>query len=413
MNRRAKGRTMALAKPGWLSVLLLVAAACQPAADPSTSSGMGEVGDTCRSTTPGLAHAFEQIDTLLARRLEAEAIPGIAAGVVCGGELAWSQGYGVMALHDARPVTSHTRFRVASITKVFTATAIMKLKDDGALALDDPARRHVAWFEMRRPPGIGEAPVTIKHLLTHTSGVPRDSRLTDFRRLFQPTRAEAIRVLPSQSLQTPPGETTAYSNLGYGVLGEIIAETSGMSYPAYLEQKIFTPLGMTASLVHPTRDDDVAWGHGPRPRTGGRRRAGFWDLGFATPAGGMASSVEDLSKFVILHLAPHVGTQSAVLSPSTVQEMHEIHYMVDPDRGGVGLGWAVEISHGQHLVYHGGELPEQTSFMLIDLGAHIGVIVLTNAEGVDANGMAQEILRVVRTAVAPGTAIPARAIPPG
>jgi hypothetical protein len=128
----------------------------------------------------------------------------------------------------------------------------------------------------------------------------------------------------------------------------------------------------------------------------------------------MASSVEELSNFMILHLAPYSGAQPRLLSSSTLREMHDVHDMVDPERGGVGLGWAVEISNGQHLVYHGGELPEQTSFMLLDLRAGIGVVVLTNAQDADANGMAQEILRVVRGAVFDSaTSFPAQSIPPG
>lgn len=319
-----------------------------------------------------------------------------------------------MALDDPRPVTPDTRFRIASITKLFTATAIMKLGESGALALDDPVRAHLPWFEIGRGPGTGEAPVTLRHLLTHTSGLPRDSRLTDFGRLSQPGREQAIAALPSQRLQAPPGETLAYSNLGYGLLGEVIAEASGMGYAGYLEREILRPLGMTGTLVHPRPEDDVAWGHGPRRPDGSRPKAGFWELRFATAAGGMASSVRELSEFTILQLAPYLGAEPRILSPSALVEMHEVHHMLDPDRGGSGLAWGVEISDGQHLVYHGGELPEQTSFLLIDLRTRVGVMVLTNAQDADANGMAQEMLRIVRGGVlGPSAPIPHPAIPPG
>lgn len=390
--------------------------ACNPANSAGDLPGSGEAewpGGTCTSSAPRLAGALERIDHTLARRREAEAIPGLAVGVVCGSELAWARGYGVMALDDPRAITPETRFRIASITKVFTATAVMLLKEDGALALDDPVRVHLPWFEMRKGSGIGDAPVTIRHLLTHTAGLPRDSRLTDFGRRFQPGREQAIAALPSQRLQAPPGQTIAYSNLGYGVLGEVIAEASGMEYAEFLERALFGPLGMTRTLVHPTPDDDVAWGHGPRRRDGSRSKAGFWELGFATPAGGMASSVRDLGEFVILQLVPYLGTEPRILSPSALVEMHAVQHVVDPERGGSGLGWGVEVSNGQHLVYHGGELPEQTSFLLIDLRTRVGIIVLTNAQDTDANGMAQEILRLVRGAVLdPTVPFPARAIPP-
>jgi CubicO group peptidase (beta-lactamase class C family) len=394
------------------SVALMLA--CGPAPDPLPSGEAVAGAGTCQSTVPGLPAAIEQIDVLLAARLQAEAIPGLAAGIVCGSEPIWSQGYGVMALHDARPVTERTRFRIASITKVFTATVIMKLVEDGALTLGDPVRRHLGWFDLQRPPGIGDVPITIRQILTHTSGLPRDSRLTDFRRRYQPDREAAIKALPAQSVQTTPGGTMAYSNLGYGVLGEIIAEASGMSYGAYLEEAIVTPLGMYATLVHPAPDDDGAWGHGPRPLIGSRPKAGFWELGFATPAGGMASTVEDLASFIVLNLAPYTGIPTRVVAGNVLKEMHTVQHWVDAQRGGMGLGWAVETSNGQHVIYHGGELPEQTSFLLIDLRTHVGIIVLTNAEDADASGMAQEILRMIRGAVLPaGTSYPARAIPPG
>ncbi len=350
---------------------------------------------------------------MLAERRRAEEIPGLAAGVICGDELVWAKGYGVMALDDSTPVTPETLFRIASVTKVFTATAIMKLRDAGALALDDPVSEHLSRFEIGRPRATGTAPVTLRHLLTHTGGVPRDSRLRDFSHLFQPGREEAIAALPDQRLQTPPGETYAYSNLGYGILGEVIAEAAGMTYAEYLEEEIFRPLGMTRTLAHPAPDDHTAWGHGPRQPNRPRARAGFWDLRFATPAGGMASSVADLSAFIVLNLSPYLDAEPAILSSSTIREMHRVHHMMDPARGGSGLGWGVEISSGQQVVYHGGELPEQTSFLLIDLETQVGIVVLTNAQDADANRLGQESLRIVRGAVLdPTIPFPAEAIPP-
>lgn len=407
-------RDVLFAVPVYATLAVLLAACGE--ASPRQHTANGEVHPrSCTSApAPELARAFERIDRLLAGRVREQSIPGVAAGVVCGRDLAWAQGYGVMALDDPRPVTPQTRFRIASLTKLFTATAVMLLRDQGVFALNDPAASYVPWIETVGRPESGGTPITIEHLLTHTSGLPRDSRLTDFPRLFQPDREAAVAALASQQLQARPGEANAYSNLGYAGLGEIIAETARTSYAQFLEQEVFAPLGMAKSLVHPTPDDDTAWGHGPRRPDGPRTKAGFWQLRFATPAGGMASSVEELSAFVILHLAPYTGEQPRLLSSSTLREMHDVHYMVDPERGGVGLSWAVEISKGQHVVYHGGELPEQTSFMLLDLQAGIGVIVLTNAQDADANGMAQEILRVVRGAVFDSaTSFPAQAIPPG
>lgn len=337
----------------------------------------------------------------------------MAVGIVCGDTLAFARGYGVLAVDDSTPVTARTLFRIASITKVFTATAIMKLEEAGALRRDDPVREHLPWFELARPAVTGSVPVAIQHLLIHTAGMPRDSRLTDFGRRFQPNRGDAIAALPAQRLESAPGERYAYSNLGYAVLGELIAEKSGVTYEEYVRREILEPLGMVATLVHPGRNDLVARGHGPHLHDGSRSVAGFWELRFATPAGGMASSVAELSEFVELQLAPYLGLEPALLSTEALRTMHRVQFVMDSTRGGSGIGWGVEVSRGQHLVYHGGELPEQTSFVLIDLKTHVGIILLTNAEGVDANGLAQEILRIMRRAVfGPAGRFPEEAIPP-
>lgn len=368
---------------------------------------------SCAPGSSALSTAFDRIDRLLAETRERAEVPGMAAGIVCGDSLAFARAYGVRGIADPTPVTDRTLFRIASVTKVFTATAVVKLHERGALHLDDPVERHLPWFEIGRPRGSAVAPVTVRHLLTHTAGMPRDSRLTDFGRRFQPDRDEAVAALPDQRLTSSPGERYAYSNLGYAILGEVIAEAAGTTYARYLEREVLDPLGMRETLVHPLRDDPVTRGHGPRRPTVGRSESGFWELGFATPAGGMASSVAELSEFVRLQLAPYRGAEPSLLSAETLRAMHEVQFAVDPARGGSGLGWAVEISQGQHLVYHSGEMPEQTSVLLIDLDAQIGIVMLTNAQGVDVMGLAGEILRIVRGAVfGPGAPFPEVAIPP-
>lgn len=373
-----------------------------------------QAAPVCSPAANGLPDGLRRIDDLLATRYRVEAIPGVAGGVVCGDSLIFARGYGVMALDDSTHVTPATLFRIASVTKLFTATAVVMLDEAGALGLDDPVKEHLPWFEIVRPPETGTAPITVRHLLTHTSGLPRDSRLTNFSRLYQPPRQEAIAALPDQRLEAPPGEAYAYSNLGYGVLGELIAEASGTSYAEYLESRILRPLEMSRTLVHPTPGDHTAWGHEARRPDDSRGKADFWDLGFATPAGGMASSVEDLARFVRFQLAPYNGLDPPLLPAEEIRDMHSVHHVMDPSRGGSGFGWGVEVSNDQHIVYHGGELPEQTSFVLIDLKVRIGVVVLTNARDADAGALAQEILRLARVAVAgPGARVPERAIPPG
>ena len=231
-------------------------------------------------------------------------------------------------------------------------------------------------------------------MLTHTSGLPRDSKLTNFRELFQPTREDALNALPSQKMKSIPGQKYTYSNLGFALLGELISTLSGQSYESYIKNEILRPLGMKNSLVHPNFKSYTAWGHGPIKKEGKRDKAGFWNLRFATPAGGMATSVEELSYFVADQLIPYSSHSEAntILTENTIKDMHRVQYELNPDRGGSGLAWGVETSENRHLVYHGGELPEQTSYVLIDIKNQIGIIVLTNAQSVNVGKLSEDIL---------------------
>lgn len=257
------------------------------------------------------------------------------------------EGIGVISLDHPEPVRPSTPFRVASITKLFTAAAVMKLVDRGELNLDTPVDSIFSWFSPRRPAGIGSRPIIVRHLLTHTSGLPRDSRLTDFSRMYQPSPEDAISAFPEEVLRSPPGERYAYSNLGYGVLGQIVAHVSGRSFDAFLEKEIFDSLGMWNTLVHPSPEDEITRGHGPIGPDGVRRPAGFWDLGFATPAGGIAASVEELAEFVKSQLSPYTGAGKTVLSNKSIRAMHDVQHLMDFERGGSGLGRGVEISGNQ------------------------------------------------------------------
>jgi len=338
--------------------LLAPAAGCGSDVETPPAGEAGPAPAVCAPDAFTAGPALPRIDSLLEARREADRVPGLAAAVVCRDRLVWSEGHGVVALDDPRPVTPETRFRIASLTKVFTATAVVQLADRGALDLDDRVAAHLRWFRLAPGPEGDGSESTVRHLLTHTGGMPRDSRLTDFARLYQPPRADAIEALPAQSLRSRPGEEYAYSNLGYAVLGEVIAAASGATYREYLDRETLDPLGMTEALVHPAPDDDTAWGHGPRRDDGARAKAGFWELAFATPAGGMAASVAELGPFVRLHLAPYLAPyrdeEPSLLSADAIREMHRVHHEIDPVRGGSGLGWAVETGSGQHLVYHGG-----------------------------------------------------------
>lgn len=352
----------------------------------------------CSPGSPPFSEAVLRIDARLSERAREEGIPGMAAGIVCGDALAWSAGYGVSGLDDSLPVTPATRFRIASVTKLLTATAILQLRDAGALDLDDPVRLHLPWFLMGRGPDVGDTPVTIRHLLTHTGGLPRDSRLTDVSRRHQPNRLAAIASLPDEVIQATPGARYSFSHLGYSVLGEVITAVTGLPYARIIRDSLLVPLGMTQTLVHPTPADTFL---PPRARgdSSSAPAIGFRDMGFAVPAGGLVSSVEDLSRFLVMQLAPYGGGDRALLVDSSVFAMHRVQSGRDSTGGGAGFGWRVDTSSNGHVVRDGGETPEQNAYLAIDLPRGIGIILLTNIQGAGIAEWASEMLDILRSAL--------------
>ena len=149
-------------------------------------------------------------------------IPGLALGVIYDEEMIWSKGYGVEDLESQDPVTPATLFRLGSVTKLFTATAILQLRDQGKLGLDDPVARHLPWFELQNT--FEDAPeITLRHLLTHTAGLPREAAFPYWTTHEFPTSEEINAALRTQSAIYPPDKTYKYSNLGMALLGEVVA----------------------------------------------------------------------------------------------------------------------------------------------------------------------------------------------
>lgn len=393
--RRGLGETL-------ISAFLLGGVACSPEGDISARplTPALESAVACTPGTPRQAAALAKIDSSLTQWAREEGIPGIAAGIVCGDALAWSAGYGVAGLGDSVAVTPATRFRIASVTRLLTATAILQLRDAGALDLDDPVRLYLPWFRVGRGADVGDTPVTIRHLLTHTSGLPRDSRLADLSRRFQPGRSEAIAALPEEVLEATPGTRYLFSNLGYSILGEIIAAVTGSSFATVIRDSLLVPLGMMHTLVQPTPADTFL---PPRARgdSPSAPAIGFRDMGFAVPAGGLVSSVEDLSRFLVMQLAPYHGEDPVLLADSSVFAMHRVQFARDSAGGGAGFGWRVDTSSDGHVVREGGEAPEQNAYLALDLPRGIGLILLTNVQGAEIAEWASEMLDILRSATGP------------
>ncbi len=329
-----------------------------------------------------VADALEVLDAWITATAAQREQPGVSVGIVYDQDLIWAKGYGYADLERRIPATPATLYRIASISKLFTATAIMQLRDAGKLRLDDPVSERLSWFSIK-PSGNDSPAITIRHLITHTSGLPREAVGVDWQDVVYPTRDAMRRSFPHQEAVYPPGTVWKYSNLAVSIAGEVVGEVSGIPWARYVEQRILEPLGMTATRTTPTRDTPgLAVGYGPR-RPGQEREAQpFVDAAGISPSASLASSVEDLAKFLSLQFRDGVGS-TQVLRGSTLREMHRVQWLSPDWQSGWGLGFRIRRVGDQVRVGHSGGVPGHSTNVEVILDQKLGVIVLTN--GADGN----------------------------
>jgi CubicO group peptidase (beta-lactamase class C family) len=182
---------------------------------------------------PEVASSTRLFDAWIGSQMAYRGLPGMSVGIVDDHDLIWAKGFGYSDVEKKIPATPHTIYRVASVTKLVTATAIMQLRDAGKLHLDDPIATYLPWFTIRQR--FPEAPaITIRHLLTHTSGLPRDAAFPYWMDNNFPSREQLIESLPNQETVFPPETKWKYSNLALSLAGEIVAVVSGEPYEVYI-----------------------------------------------------------------------------------------------------------------------------------------------------------------------------------
>ncbi len=325
---------------------------------------------------PDLTTAIEVLDKWIEYTAHKNHQPGLAVGIVYDGELLWGKGYGYADLDAKQPVTLDTRFRIASISKTFTAVAIMQLRDAGKLGLDDPVSKYLSWFTLR----YADAPeITIRNLLTHTSGLPRDSHGPMWTELDAPEKEEFVRETSLRHPTRPPYDHYAYSNLGYSLLGDIIEAISGQSWADYLQQNILNPLGMSETFPVPKSDDpQLAKGYSRLSDTYERFAMGFFLMNSFEASANLASSVNDLVKYTGLHL---IKGKSSILSDHTLRDMHRIHWVNDKWDGGYGLGIGLYKINDWIISGHTGGYPGYLTAFTLCQKHNTAIIVLTNALG--------------------------------
>jgi CubicO group peptidase (beta-lactamase class C family) len=335
-------------------------------------------------TTPSSALLEATARALLARTARAQRtsrVPSLTTGVVRGGGLAWSAGVGaVQEPHD------DVQHRLGSISKTVTAVAVLRLRDEGLLDLDDPLEHHV--------PGTPFGARTVGQLLSHTAGLRSESPGQWWERVpGQPWDAFADLLGPGD-LPHAAGRRFHYSNLGYGVLGELLARARGRSWAEVVRDEVLRPLGMTRTTPRP--DGRAAQGWAVHPWADLLLAEPEEDAAAMAAAGQLWATLADLGRFAAFLL----GDTGDVLSPDTLAEMASPSG-VDPSATGwsaYGLGLQVVRSGDRTLVGHGGSMPGFLASVFVDRDEDLGTVVLCNAtSGLDAT-LVGDLQAVVRTA---------------
>ena len=388
------------------AALLIGAAAAQSAAPPAVKAPsltphkaaptpLGPTTPALPATpapaTPATTHTLDAtdvnawLDGYVPYALKSGDIPGAVVVVVKDGQILTERGYGFSDVAAQKPVDPKTTmFRPGSVSKLYTWTAVMQLKEQGKLNLDADIN---TYLDFKIPPYQGK-PVTLRNLMTHTGGfeetlkhlITSDPKklykLGDILKLWVPTRLYA------------PGEVPAYSNYGAALAGYIVERQSGEPFAEYIDRHIFQPLGMEhATFEQPLPakfQADVSKGY-----MGASQPPKPYELINAAPAGSSAISGDDMAKFMIAHLQDGRYGSVQILKPETAQEMHKMQNQPTPPFNGMALGFYRDDKNGHVVIAHGGDSVLFHSDLNLFINDGVGIYISMNSPG--AQGAAQTV----------------------
>lgn len=374
-----------------------------------------------------LAAAFPEIERLFKSFVERQQMPGAVVGVIIDGELVFVKTAGVREKASDAPVTPETVFRIASMTKSFTAMAILKLRDEGRLSLEDPVSKYVPELKDLPYPTVDSQTLTIRHLLTHSEGFPEDNPWGD-RQLAQSDQTMREWMRAGIPFSTSPGTEFEYSNYGFAILGQIVAKASGRPYDVYVRDNILKPLGMNASTFEMSSvpKDQIALGY--RWENSALKPEPILAHGSFGAMGGLWTNARDLARYVAFLMAafpPRDEADNGPIKRSSAREMQQVWRMsggaafrptVDGplqfSAGGYGYGLGVNKDCRFSNVAHGGGLPGYGSLMRWLPEHGVGLIAMSNLTYGGFGGLFNEILTALhRTgALQPRVAQPSQAL---
>mgnify|MGYP001792751796 CR=1 FL=1 len=333
------------------------------------------------------------IDSLMQSYVTTHDLPGLAIGLVQGDQLVWSEQYDHKGQQNKQqePLV----YNIASVAKPFVATAILLLVQEGKLSLDDPVVQYLPYFRLD---SRFTAAITIRQLLTHTSGLPsvayEDAYTYERVNTADDALEQYIRSLGDVKLQFKPGKKYSYSNVGYEVLGQLIAELSGQTFEAFMTARLFEPLQMQETSYFPQDFDQsrIAQphdGHPYQPTAGVPYNREF------SPSGNLFTTVPDLGRWMSFMLQQGVLDDFAPLEQGSFELL--VSEQVDTGEGEfVGLSWYTMTSGSGEIIFHDGQDLGYRALLLLFPGPGIGVVALVNHLDADCNEIINLLLRSIR-----------------
>jgi CubicO group peptidase (beta-lactamase class C family) len=318
---------------------------------------------------------LETLSELVTAKMREYQVPGVALGIIRDGKTT-IRAFGVTSVEDPLPVTADTIFPLASISKTVTATAVMRLVEQGRLDLRAPVRKYLPDFRVQDE--AASQAVTIWHLLTHTSGWEGQLSAVDY---GSETLARFVAGLAGNMQLAPPGAAWSYNNAAFGVAGRIIEVVTGLSIHDAFSDLVFKPLGLTRAS---TRVGDVAThrlAQGHRLRADGTTTVVRpFNLGSTTPAGGAAMSMTDLLTYARFHMGDgRNAAGSAMLTRATLEQMQTPQLRKQATDDDMGLGWHLRQVGGLHLAAHGGTFAGHILLLELVPAKGFALAILTNA----------------------------------
>ncbi|HET9272037.1 MAG TPA: serine hydrolase domain-containing protein [Vicinamibacterales bacterium] len=347
-----------------------------------------------------LQTALTELDASIAAEFAKDGVGGISVGVVSGSKLVWSKHYGYAEAEKKRAPTNDTEYRIGSITKQFTALALLQLVEDGRMRLTDPLEKYVPEIKAIKNTPAGTPPITLLQVATMHAGLAREPGCAQHSvGPLSVWQQKVIDCLPGTTYVNEPGTTFLYSNIGYASLGLAIERAAGKPFTAFVTDRILKPLGMTRTGWEPSADlrKDLAHGY-QRPRDSGAatRAAADRELegrGYRVPNGALFSTVTDLTKFVAWEL----GEGPAGILKKETQDANYARVFASSATFSAGYGVGFQVSRRGDLVLigHGGSTAGYHAAALVHRPTRLGVIVLRNCDSCtpDAGPTAARILQ--------------------